>query len=368
MMPGVIDNDQKPRVFIGSSTESSDLASALKSHLEARREAIVTHWADAFGFGQFTLDRLEALVDDFDFAAFVIAADDVIISRDQEYAGVRDNVLLEAGMFIAALGRERCYLLYPSDFSVKMPSDIKGMHLPTWSVRERANPPAALRSIAFELLRDMTSKGRRADASKQFFVTRDEVDGVFRPFRQRIGQAEHELVITGNDCLTVVQGGAPSIYKALANKPDLTVKIMCADPAADGLLEMITKVDPRFPTAADFESSLNTLISLMLPFREEFGERFGFKLLPILPSMGFFLVDPDHGGSAKVEIYTPREWEPIDSRPHFPADADPRWYEYFVMMFRNYWNMAKAPKEFEVSSSQRQPGFGGRARNREVDF
>jgi predicted nucleotide-binding protein len=175
MIPAVTDTTQKPGVFIGSSSESSDLASALKSHLEARGEVLVTHWADAFGLGQFTLDALEALVHDFDFAAFIVAADDVVISRDQHYAGVRDNVLLEAGMFISAIGRERCYLLYPDDFRVKIPSDINGMSLPTWSVRERTNPPAALRSIAHELLRDMRLKGVRVNPSPQLFLKRDDV-------------------------------------------------------------------------------------------------------------------------------------------------------------------------------------------------
>lgn len=348
------DPSRKPRIFIGSSSESADLASALKKLLEEGGLFSATHWKDAFVLGRFTLERLETLVSGFDFAAFVIAPDDVLFSREEQYSAVRDNVLLEAGMFLSALGRDRCYLIYPNDFSVKLPSDIVGLTLPTWSIYERSNPPAALRDTAHVLMRDMTAKSleKQTKADATVFYTRDELDPVFGSFRSRIAAANHELIITGNDCLTVVQGGEPSIRRALETREGLSVKVMCAAPGAPGLLDMITKIDPRFPSAKDFKMSIDTLRSLVESYENRFGDRFALKLLPILPALGFFLVDPDHGGTVKVEIYTPQPW-PNESRPHFSADADARWRAYFISMFRNYWELARTPQQWDEILAER---------------
>ena len=45
------------------------------------------------------------------FAIFVFHPDDKSLIREKEYDTVRDNVILELGMFIGTLGLEKCFIL-----------------------------------------------------------------------------------------------------------------------------------------------------------------------------------------------------------------------------------------------------------------
>lgn len=96
-------------------------------HSNLRRDVEVTVWPDdVFKPTKGTLESLAEAVNRFDFAAFVLSGDDVATIRKQELPVVRDNVVLEAGMFIGRLGRARVFLVVPSE----LPDDAK-LHLPT---------------------------------------------------------------------------------------------------------------------------------------------------------------------------------------------------------------------------------------------
>jgi len=117
--------NSKPTMFIGSSSEGLQIARAMHSNL--RRDVEVTVWPDdVFKPTKGTLESLAEAVNRFDFAAFVLSGDDAATIRKQELTVVRDNVALEAGMFIGKLGRTRVFLVVPSE----LPDDKK-LHLPT---------------------------------------------------------------------------------------------------------------------------------------------------------------------------------------------------------------------------------------------
>ncbi len=61
-----------------------------------------------------------------DFAALILAPDDVVTSRENTVAAPRDNVVFELGMFIGALGHARTFLIQPLDAEVKIPTDPMG--------------------------------------------------------------------------------------------------------------------------------------------------------------------------------------------------------------------------------------------------
>ena len=71
-----------------------------------------------------SLESLVERLDDFDFAALILTPDDVTISRDEEMQAPRDNVLLELGLFIGAIGRERSFIVYDRGSNLKLPSDL----------------------------------------------------------------------------------------------------------------------------------------------------------------------------------------------------------------------------------------------------
>lgn len=133
----------KPTVFIGSSTEGLEIARGIELQLE--RDAEVTVWKDGvFGLGKGTLESLVLALNEFDFAILVLTPDDMIVSRDEKFQSPRDNILLELGMFIGRLGRERTYIVFNRDKDIKLPSDLAGVAMADYGDRQDGNIVASL--------------------------------------------------------------------------------------------------------------------------------------------------------------------------------------------------------------------------------
>jgi CRP/FNR family transcriptional regulator, cyclic AMP receptor protein len=118
-----------PILFVGSSRESLPVVTAIQNGL-AGKPVIARPWTTSgvFSPSEFPIDDLAKQVLECDFAALVIGPDDRILSRGVESEGPRDNVLLELGLFMGALGRNRTFLVVPRDIDVKIPSDVLGLN------------------------------------------------------------------------------------------------------------------------------------------------------------------------------------------------------------------------------------------------
>ena len=116
-----------PVLFIGSSKESIPIVDALISGLDQSRVKPITWSADVFWPSNTTIEDLETQLPQTDFAVLVFGPDDTIISRQVTSEGPHDNILLEFGMFLGAIGRKRTYLLKPKGISIKVPSDLFGL-------------------------------------------------------------------------------------------------------------------------------------------------------------------------------------------------------------------------------------------------
>ncbi len=133
----------KPTLFIGSSKEGIETARAIEVQLE--EDAEVTIWKDGvFGLGKGTLESLAMALDQFDFAVLVLTPDDMTISREIISQSPRDNILLELGMFIGCIGRERTFIVYNRDADLKLPSDLAGVSMADFGERQDKNMIAAL--------------------------------------------------------------------------------------------------------------------------------------------------------------------------------------------------------------------------------
>jgi hypothetical protein len=120
----------KPRIFLGSSGKQQRLLQALTRGLE--EVAHVEPWTTSFNPGTTTLERLLEMTREVDFAAFVFARDDwtsasppAADDQGSGQAAPRDNVVFEAGLFGAALGMRRTFILHAS--GAKLPSDLLGL-------------------------------------------------------------------------------------------------------------------------------------------------------------------------------------------------------------------------------------------------
>lgn len=118
---------EQVRVFIMSSVEALPVVDLLIKQF-AHDPFLAVAWKNGvFRASHYTLDELEAELDDSDFAIAVAHADDVVITRDDEWPTIRDNVILEFGLFMGRLGRRRAFLMEPRDVDLKLPSDLAGL-------------------------------------------------------------------------------------------------------------------------------------------------------------------------------------------------------------------------------------------------
>ena len=121
----------KPPVFIGSSSEGLPLAEAVFSHISHdTKPKLWTH--DLFLPGQYPMETLEDQLRQNAFAILIASPDDQLIKRGVESPAMRDNLLLEFGLFTGALGRQRAFFLCPDSPKVDLPSDLLGMIVATY--------------------------------------------------------------------------------------------------------------------------------------------------------------------------------------------------------------------------------------------
>lgn len=137
----------KPRVFIGSSTEGIELAEAILSYLAKDTEPIL--WDQVVRPGRFLLEELKKELHLNDFAIFIASPDDIVETRGIKYPIMRDNVLLELGLFSGVLGIKRTFLVCPDKPKIKLPSDLDGIIYVTydseWTNRDSRSKIAAMR-------------------------------------------------------------------------------------------------------------------------------------------------------------------------------------------------------------------------------
>jgi predicted nucleotide-binding protein with TIR-like domain len=152
----------KPRIFLGSSGKQAKLVQALTRGLED--VAHVEPWTTSFNPGTTTLERLLELAREVDFAAFVFARDDWTTKgapaadvAEPGQASPRDNVVFEAGLFGAALGMRRTFILHAS--GAKLPSDLLGLTCVRYG---EATSAAEMRAINEKLRKAIENEGRAA--------------------------------------------------------------------------------------------------------------------------------------------------------------------------------------------------------------
>jgi hypothetical protein len=117
-------------VFIASSSEGLDVARTFQVLLQDQLgdRAELRPWKFEFKLGATYIESLEKAVAEADCALFVVTPDDRTTSRRRQQAAPRDNVVFELGLFMGALGRDRCLVLQDKRPNLKLPSDLRGLH------------------------------------------------------------------------------------------------------------------------------------------------------------------------------------------------------------------------------------------------
>lgn len=133
----IVEPNPMPIVFIGSSTEALPIAERLRDGLAGPNLEVKIWTKGVFKASHTTIEDLEDLARTADFAVLVATPDDAISVRGTTQASPRDNVLLELGIFIGALTRERTFLVTPTGVTLKLPTDLLGVT----TLRYNGGPP-----------------------------------------------------------------------------------------------------------------------------------------------------------------------------------------------------------------------------------
>lgn len=158
------------------------VAEAIQLNLDFSCE--VTIWSQGvFGLGEGSLEALVDRLDSFDFAVLVLTPDDVTVSRDVTKQSPRDNVLLELGLFIGALGRKRTFIVHERAKELKLPSDLAGVTPATFQKHTDGNIQASLGAATTLIKGSIQQLGRRRskitaeiDPNTQFQIIHDLLD------------------------------------------------------------------------------------------------------------------------------------------------------------------------------------------------
>ncbi len=181
--------ERRPAVFIGSSAEGVEIAEAIQLNLDRVCEVVI--WSQGlFGLSSGTLETLVDRLNDFDFAVLVLTPDDLIESRGVEKQSARDNVLIELGLFIGGLGRERTFAVFDRGGNLKVPSDLAGVTLAEFQRHSSGNLQSSLGAASTLIKGRVQELGVRprgmintnVDQNTHFQVINDLLDPAARQF------------------------------------------------------------------------------------------------------------------------------------------------------------------------------------------
>lgn len=152
-------DNKKPQVFIASSVEGLRVADAVNLNLDESRICHPNLWrTGTFELGSSALDSLVNKSSTVDFAVFIFTPDDLSIIREKATATVRDNVVFELGLFIGALGKERCYIVRPRDIELHLPSDLLGINDAQYASDRPSSETSSALNAACTLIKDQIEK------------------------------------------------------------------------------------------------------------------------------------------------------------------------------------------------------------------
>lgn len=157
-------------VFIGSSSESRDVAEVVASLLG--RTFTCVPWWTAFPPSSFTLQALARFSRQHRFAIFVGAAHDYVESRGVKVGAVRDNVFGEFMMFVGANGYDHTFLLLDTSRAAVLPTDLKGFVWEPFDGAEFRTSPSGALSAACDRLAQQLQKAITEDRARERHLTR----------------------------------------------------------------------------------------------------------------------------------------------------------------------------------------------------
>lgn len=315
---------EKPQIFIASSVEGLDIAYEIQGLLE--RDAECTVWdQDVFSPSSYTLQDLVEKAGNSDYGIFVFSLDDTTKMRGAEKKTVRDNVILEMGLFVGTIGYKNCFIILPRDIEgFHLPTDLTGITPLTYDTnRKDGNIKAALgpptNQIKKAIKKFTTIDRQLADCFKQqintvglnaFYSSRDDYNKYRKDaasIDKYIDTAQKSIFMVSISLMTGIPFDdiCAIIRKRLCEQEDFTVTISLLNPLQD---ELFMTLQPMFSLELEAlkdrtKEALRELNNLKNGLDPKQQKRFTLRVHRTLPFGSAIILDGDCD-NGKIQIET----------------------------------------------------------------
>ncbi len=258
---------EKAKVFIASSGRTLTLAEKLRDELQTEFcEGVLWTEESRRKPGATIIEMLESAADRYDFAVIILAKDDVIVREKGDALKARDNCVFEAGLFVAYLKRERCFLVNSVD-QRDLPSDLGGIislpFIEPADLSDRQACAEAVRKVSGDIKNAVQRLKRAVVHTKLSLLSVDEVFQQERPHSQGGDLHEGSVVIV---CDLQPLGG-PELAVQVSRNMDSGITYLYFLHFSDDTIErvcqalqiiLVAAVDETV-NASDFSARLNTV-------------------------------------------------------------------------------------------------------------
>ena len=302
----------RKRIFIGSSSESLHISYVIQENLENDFECTV--WdQDIFKPSQYTLEALEEALDIFEYGIFVFSADDKVITRNEEFDAIRDNILFEFGLFVGRLGRESTFFVVPSGNKIHLPSDLIGVTLLHYVVtRMDKNWNAALRPACNKIAKEIK---HREESMVQIARTQYDILNNKYPLRrsrryldtacvfdsrtsfdncigvQRIFSQAKEIKAMGNSLNSIILNWGTNDLIRLIRNSDTRIMLLFLDPESN--YTKMREIDESL-LEGTIAQVTRTNINLIKKVIKELGDdchKIAYRLYDKSPYINMYIID-----------------------------------------------------------------------------
>lgn len=149
----------RPVVFIGSTVEGLRVAREIEAAFKYDNITIKLWTNGVFEASSTPIESLTSMISECDFGVMLVTPDDKILSRGDEHKIPRDNVIFELGLLIGKIGRQRTFMMMPSDADVKIPTDLLGVTPIKFVLKSGEDVATSLSAPCHELRKNIEKLG-----------------------------------------------------------------------------------------------------------------------------------------------------------------------------------------------------------------
>ncbi len=313
---------KKSKAFIASSSEGINVAYALQALLEHDVECTI--WdQDVFSPSSYTLLDILDILNKVDYGIFVFTFDDFLTMRDTGNYVVRDNVILELGIFLGYLGRERCFIIRSEDTeNMHLPTDLLGMETIFYNYnREDGNIKRALGSVKYSIINSIMKQKIRVKMNDFMYVIGDNPDALF----SKIIKDAKRVSILGRTAINIANLYDTDIKESL--ETGCVYRILICDHEDD----LITKIySKRF---------MENAVTARLFYGDIQKKYPNLELRTTKRILGYSMTIVEYNDIERnfINFIIYQNTMKGNQRPMFTIKYDNNWYNKFVKEFDFLW-------------------------------